>query len=290
MTGRTADTLPFTLVDNAYGKSRVRMTRVTRHPDRHDLKEMQVDIELRGKFEHAYLTGDNKGVVATDSMKNTVYALAARYGCPTIEEFGKRLAEHFLEKYPQVEGARVNLTEHLWERIPYEGKPHRHSFMGSSEETRVSRIEMTRRSFRLHSGLDNLLVLKTTDSEFWGFVRDEFTTLAEVHDRIFATNITAIWEYAGTQEVDFDDVYGRLRRRILDVFVTHRSLSVQQTLYAMGEACLAETETISEIAITMPNQHRIPFNLAPFGQENRNEIFVPTDEPHGLISGTIRRR
>lgn len=280
--------MPVALTTNAYGKSLVRLTRVTRHADRHDLKELSVAVQIEGDFAASYLDGDNRKVVATDSMKNTVYVLAKTLGVADVESFGLALARHFLNEYTQVAQATIHLEEQLWQRIVVDGRQHAHAFVGGGSEKRLSTVTATRSGVSVKSGFDGLLVLKTTDSAFVDFVRDRFTTLPDTDDRIFATVVAAEWNYP-TAGADWDLCYRTIRQSLLDVFATHKSLGVQQTLFAMGEAALEVCPAIDEIRLTMPNKHRIPFNLKPFGLDNPNEVFMPTDEPHGLISGTMRR-
>lgn len=276
------------LVHNAYGKSEIRLTKVTRQPDRQELKEITVGIQLEGDFSETYTSGDNSKIVATDSMKNIVYALAAEHPLDSIESFANYLAEHFLTKYEQVSQTTVQVRESLWNRIMLSGKEHHHAFTSAGDERRRTVVKATHEKTSFESGIEDLVVLKTTNSEFWGFVRDQFTTLPETRDRIFATAIEATWSY-GEDNPDFNKIYDTVRNIMLEVFATHKSLSVQQTLYEMGRRVLDACDCIEEITIRMPNQHHIPMNLTPFGLENKNEIFVPTDEPHGLIIGTLRR-
>lgn len=277
------------LVHNAYGKSDVRVTKIIRKADRHEFKELHVDIQLEGDFSDTYTTGSNKNVVATDSMKNTVYALAAQHPLETVESFAKHLADHFLNKYEQVSQATVQIREGLWNRIAVKGKDTPYAFTSAGDEKRTTIVVATRDQHTFESGIEGLVVLKTSDSEFTGFVRDEFTTLAETNDRIFATSIEASWIYIDKDKIDFDKNYNTAREIILDVFATHKSLAVQHTLYEMGQKVLERCPDIEEISFTMPNQHRLPVNLAPFNLPNKNEIFVPTDAPYGLITGTMRR-
>lgn len=276
------------LVQNSYGKSLVRVTRVTRHADRHDLRELTVAIQIEGDFTASYLSGDNRNVVATDSMKNTVYVLAKERGIAGVEPFGILLAEHFLTQYPQVIRASVRLQEHPWQRIVVDGREHPHAFTGGGGEPRVADVVADRNKTRVVSGFDGLLVLKTTDSAWRDFVSDRYRTLPDADDRIFATVVAGEWTW-NRPSPDFDAGHSAIRQALLRVFATHKSLGVQQTLFAMGDAALAACPDIDEIRLTMPNKHRIPMNLAPFGLDNANEVFVTTDEPHGLISGTIRR-
>ncbi len=280
--------MPATLTHNAYGKSLVRLTRVTRQGSRHDLKELCVAVQLEGDFAASYLSGDNRGVIATDSMKNIVYVLAHRQPPKNPESFGEALARHFLERYAQVERVTVELLEQPWQRIALAGGESPHAFVGGGSEQRTCTIAMTRAGLRVEAGITGMLLLKTTDSAFAGFLRDEYTTLPDSDDRILATELSANWLYRGTP-ADPDSVYHSIRQTLVEVFTRHRSLSVQQTLYAMGAAALEACESIEQIQLAMPNQHRILVNLKPFGIDNRNEVFVPTSEPYGLITGTLRR-
>jgi urate oxidase len=277
------------LVHNAYGKSDVRLTKVIRKANRHEFRELFVDIQMEGDFSDAYTTGSNTSVVATDSMKNTVYALAADHPLDTIESFAKHLADHFLSKYSQITQTTVQIRESLWNRIVLNGKESPLAFTSAGEEKRTTVIVSTRDLTTVESGIEDLVVLKTGDSEFAGFVRDEFTTLPETHERIFATSTEATWVYAVSDGIDFEKNYMTARDTILEVFATHKSLAVQHTLYEMGQLILDRVPDIEEITITMPNQHRLPVNLAPFNLPNKNEIYMPTDQPYGLISGTMRR-
>lgn len=279
---------PGVLVDNSYGKSKVRLTKVTRHPDRHVLQEICVDIQLEGEFGLTYTTGDNSQVVATDSMKNIVYLHAANHPLTNIESFGKSLAEHMLSTYEQVRLCTIKLVEELWHRIPVNGKPDPHSFYGAGGEKRMAEIRARRPAIEIKSGIENLKVVKTTDSEFWGFVRDESTTLPDVKDRIFGTSVSLNWLYT-SDNPDFNSSYEQVRKIVIEVFATQHSLSVQHTMHDIAQAVLKKLPDIREISLVMPNEHRIPFNMQPFGKENTNEIFITTEEPYGLISATIKR-
>jgi urate oxidase len=276
------------LSHNAYGKSRVRLTKVTRQADRHDLKELTIDIRLEGDFADSYTHGDNSRIIATDSMKNTVYVLAREHPLTDLESFGQHLTDFFLTHYPHVTSAQARLVEQPWRRITVAGQGHPHAFLGGGSEQRTCTVAATRRERRVESGLDNLLILKTTDSGFRGFIRDRYTTLPDTNDRIFATILTAGWQYRD-MNADWNGCYQHLRQTLLEVFARHQSLSVQQTLHDMGVAALEACDAIQEITLTMPNQHRLLVNLQPFGLDNPNAIFVPTDEPFGLITGTLRR-
>ena len=277
------------LAGNHYWKSRVRMVKVTRHPDRHDLKEVTVGIQFEGDFETSYTAGDNSKVLPTDTMKNTVYALAKENPVEQIEEFALRLIAHFLKNTPQVRQVRIEIAEHLWTRITVAGKPHNWAFTRSGNEKRIAVVTGTRSGVSVEAGIEDLVVLKTGGSGFEGYPGDRYTTLQETRDRILATAIRASWLYDGP-EVAFGTCWYGVRQLLLDTFAEHDSRSVQHTLYAMGEAVLKTYEDILEIRLSLPNKHCLLVDLAPFGLENNNEIFVPVDEPHGLIEARLTRR
>lgn len=228
-------------------------------------------------------------MVATDSMKNTVNVFAKERLGEETEPFGIALAEHFVKTYPQVHRAEVRLSEHCWQRLSVRGKPHAHSFTEQSPAKPFAVVVHTRETTTVESGIEELLILKTTASGFEHFVRDKFTTLPETADRLFATKLKATWTYRRKPKA-----YSVANRKILDsmlrVFADNYSPSVQTTLFEMGEAALKAVAEISKITIAMPNKHCLLINLSPFGLENKNEVFVPTDEPHGQIEGTIARK
>jgi urate oxidase len=283
--------MPAVLRQNSYGKSKIRLTKLIRRPHAHDLFELSVDVHLQGDFADSYTAGDNSKIVATDSMKNTVYVLAKEHPFNSIEEFASILARHFVNAYPQVTVANVRIEQTGWTRISVDGRPHPHAFVAGGPERRTCQANLERRSgtLTLSAGINSLAVLKTAGSEFSGFVNDRYRTLKDTRDRIFATSVDAEWLYSG-QPNDFNLTYDSIRNALLKTFATHHSLAVQQTLLAMGEAALADCDAITSIKLSMPNNHRIPFDLKPFGLENANDIFVPSDEPHGLITGVVERR
>ncbi len=277
-----------TIAGNGYGKSGVRLVTVRRGAERHELKDVTLAIRLEGDFAAAYTEGDNAGVVATDTMKNTVYALAAEHPFEDVEDFGLVLSAHLLRADPHVASARIELVEHLWERIESGGSPHPHAFRRAGAERRTAVVSRTADGVKITAGIEELVVMKTAKSAFKGFPRDRFTTLKETADRLLATALSASWPYART-DVPFGQLWREVRRILLETFAGHDSRSVQHTLYAMGEAVLEQLEPVEEIHLTMPNRHHLPVDLTPFGMENRIEIFVATTEPYGLIEATIRR-
>lgn len=278
------------LAENRYGKSRVRVVKVKRHPDRHDLREWMLEILLKGDFESCFVEGDNSRILPTDTMKNTVYSLARNSSAECVEEFGKELAFFLLDRNPQVSGANVTLSEKAWDHLQSGGRPHPTTFVQSSAECQTAEVVATRNAAPMvRSGLENLVILKTAGSEFVGFIKDSLTTLPEATDRLFGTAIRARWSYA-VPTVPFAALRSKTREILLNVFAGHKSKSVQHTLYAMGEAVLAKVPEIENIELTMPNKHCLLVDLSRFGQDNPNEIFVPIDEPHGTIEAHMRRQ
>ena len=275
-------TMPVVLDRNSYGKSRVRLVKVTRRQDRHDLTELTVDVRFEGDFDAVHTRGDNRNVLPTDTMKNTVYALAKAWNGVEIEDFGRKLAEHFLAGNPQVARVTIAIAQSQWIRIG------RHAFTRGAEEKRITRVSGARSGLETQSGIDNLVALKTTGSSFEGYKKDRYTTLKETSDRILATAIRAEWSYQAVP-IAFGARWSQAREVMLKVFAGQDSPSVQQTAYAMGEAVLEAVPEIDAIRLSLPNKHCLLVDLSPFGIENQNEIFTPTDEPHGLIEVSLRR-
>jgi urate oxidase len=273
---------------NAYGKNAINLSRVIRHADRHEIRQISVDIALQGDFETAHTAGDNSSILPTDTMKNTVYALAKDRFTASIESFGLALAGHFLENNRQVGEVSIRLTEYRWERLLVEGTPHPYAFVNGGLEKHVAVVVRNRHTLVLSSGIDDLLILKTTDSGFQGYIKDQYTTLKETADRILSTSCDVLWNYESLPE-DPEAVYSAIRADLLQSFARHKSLSVQHTLYAMGESVLQHFPAVTTITLKMPNKHHILFNLQQFGLENNNEVFIATDEPYGFITGTVSR-
>jgi urate oxidase len=276
------------LIQHRYGKARVQVLKVSRAGKVHSLKELDVKVMLEGGFHASYTRADNRLVVATDSIKNTINVLAKTNLGPETEVFGADLTEHFLKRYKHVSCVTVDLREHCWSRICIAGKPHNHSFTEKNSARPFARIVATRKKIEVESGIDELLILKSTASAFEDFLRDEFTTLPETKDRILATKLKATWTYTRKPR-SYAATNGKILDAMLRVFANNFSPSVQVTLFEMGSAALKAAPEISKIHIALPNKHCLLVNLAPFGLENKNELFVPTDEPHGQIEGTVAR-
>jgi urate oxidase len=278
------------LADAAYGKSQIRLVQVRRGGgDRHTLEDLTVAVRFQGDFEASYSAGDNSDVLPTDTMKNTVYALASLEPVGEPESFGVRLARHFLDRAPRLAQVRIDLTRHLWRRVAIGGRDHGHTFIRRGPDVRTATVQSGRDgTMMIGAGVADLMILKSARSAFSGFPRDQYTTLPETTDRILATSLTATWHY-DEAELEFGPLWQLARQTLLEVFAEHESQSVQHTLYAMGEAVLERVGEISAIRLVMPNKHHLPVDLSHFGLENPNEIFVATEEPHGLIEATLMR-
>lgn len=271
---------------NRYGKAQVRLVRVARDGPRHELRDLTVSVALAGDLADTHLSGDNSAVLPTDSQKNTVYAFARRHGIDQIEEFGLLLARHFVTSQPAIDQARVRVEEHPWQRLGP------HSFQRAGAESRLATVTVTGGQAVVESGLTGLLLLNSTDSEFTGYVRDAYTTLPETRDRVLATAVDATWRHltepAGPG-TDWAASFAGVRDALVAAFVETYSRSLQQTLYAMGHRVLTRCPEVAEIRLRLPNKHHLLVDLTPFGLDNPGEVFVATDQPYGLIEGTVTR-
>lgn len=295
------------LSSNSYGKERVRLTKVVRgsaatpggpvDPDRHEIHEYAVDIMLYGDFDAVYTDSDNAACIATDTMKNTVYAIAQQTEFTSPEQFGLALTNRFITRFDHVDSVEVDITAEVWKRIVVDGTQHNHSFV-KGRDTRTVGIARDREEegaseVTIRSGIADLEIFKSTGSGFTGFFRDEYTTLPPTTDRILATTVEAEWTYQLSAEAaatyDFDAAWTTVEQAILEVFATHQSPSLQATLYVMGETVLERVPEVASIDFVMPNQHHIRFDLSAFGLENENSIFYGTDSPSGVITGSVSR-
>ncbi|MBA8826954.1 urate oxidase [Saccharopolyspora lacisalsi] len=273
---------------NQYGKAECRLVTVNRDTERHSIKDLNVSTSLRGDFDETHLTGDNSSVLPTDTQKNTVYAKAKEAPVGEIEDFALRLGRHFVDTQEPVRGARVLIDEYAWERIPVGGAGHDHAFSRANDEKRTTAVTIDGSRAHVVSGLKDMVVLKSTGSEFWGYPKDQYTTLAETEDRILATAVTARWRYLST-DVDWAKSFEAIRSTMLEAFATTHSYALQQSLYEMGRAVLEQQPRVAEIRMSLPNKHNFRYDLERFGLDNNNEVFIAADRPYGLIEGTVTR-
>ena len=276
------------LGENRYGKSHVRVMKVDREGERHRVHEWNVEVWLKGDFRNCFEDGDNSRILPTDTMKNTVYYLARLTQATTIEQFATELVTYLLSNNPQVDEAAAGISATPWVPLLAGGQEDGTAFMQAGTVHDTTAVSGSRGSaVKVSAGFSDLALLKTAKSGFAGYIRDKLTTLRETHDRLLGTLASGEWDY--TEGADYTDARHRITDALLNAFAVHDSLSVQQTLYAMGEAALQAEPGISQIRLSMPNKHCNLVDLSAFGLENPNHIFVPTDEPHGSIEACIRR-
>ena len=284
----------YELGENRYGKSRIRLVTVRRGAKAHDLRDLTVAVALEGDFDAAHTAGDNAGVIATDTMKNTVYAFARDRLTGSPEAFGLELARHFAG-YDVVGKAIVDIAEHPWLRIPTDAGPAADAFTRAGDLTRIAHVEVdSSGAARVEAGVDDLTVMKTTKSAFVGFDRDRFTTLPEVDDRLMATKMRVTWGYgsgtAGDAAFDYDATWDRTRAALRNSFAAHFSPSVQASIWIMAAAMMDAEASIDWVRMVLPNLHHWTVDLSKLGLDNPGEVFVSTTEPHGLIDATVHRR
>ncbi|WP_405010680.1 factor-independent urate hydroxylase [Kitasatospora sp. NBC_01539] len=290
------------LGQNQYGKAENRIVRVYRDSTRHEIKDLNVSVALSGDFDDVHLTGSNANCLPTDTTKNTVYAFAKEYGIDSAEAFGITLARHFVDSAEPVRRARIRIEEYSWDRIRTPDSSARfigseevgHSFVRTGQETRTSEIVYDGDRVQVVSGLKDLVVMNSTNSEFWGYIKDRYTTLQEAYDRILATQVTARWAYGYTgrddeQQPNWNRSYTHVKRHLLEAFAETYSYSLQQTLHAMGTRVLNNRAEVDEVRLELPNKHHFLVDLSPFGLENENEVYYAADRMYGLIEGTVHR-
>ncbi|MEU8506600.1 factor-independent urate hydroxylase [Streptomyces brevispora] len=296
--------MPTILGQNQYGKAENRVVRITRDGDTHHIKDLNVSVALSGDMDDVHYSGSNANVLPTDTTKNTVFAFAKKYGIESAEQFGIHLARHFVSSQEPIRIARIRIEEYSWERIETSGGNSRfigadevkHSFVRKGQETRTAQITYDGEKWEVISGLKELSVLNSTNSEFWGYVKDEYTTLKEAHDRVLATDVSAKWRYNWTSDEarmpNWEKSYEQARKHMLEAFAETYSLSLQQTLYQMGSRIINSRSEIDEIRFSLPNNHHFLVDLEPFGLKNDTAdgaVYFAADRPYGLIEATVLR-
>jgi urate oxidase len=276
-----------------YGKAEIRLVHIGRDTPRHRIRDLTLSTALTGRFADSHVTGDQTGQLPTDSQKNTVYAYARQHGVGPIEDFGLRLARHFVDDIDLATGAQIHLAEQAWDRIEVDGAGHDHSFVrgGAGVRTATVTVQGTGAEQRawVIAGVQDLVVLKSTGSEYRGYLKDPYTTLAETDDRVLATSLLARWRYSGTDHIDWDATHRQVCATLLATFATEHSRALQHSLWLMGRAVLADHPEIAEIRLSAPNKHHFLVDLQPFGLDNPGEVFYAADRPYGLIEATVQR-
>jgi urate oxidase len=273
---------------NQYGKAENRVVRIYRDTPRHEIHDVNVSTCLRGDFSAAHLSGDQSEVLPTDSQKQTAYAYAKEKGLTSIEDYGLALARHFVHDVEPVTGARLEIDEYAWERAIVDGAEHNHTWIRKGQEVRTAAVTVDADGEWVIGGLKDLVILKSTGSEFSGFLSDPYTLLESTNDRVMATSLTAQWRFTST-EVDWEQTYAGVKTQLVRQFALVQSLALQQTLYEMGKAVLETYPSIAEVRLAAPNKHHFIYDLSPFGLENDKEVFNADDRPYGLIQATVTR-
>lgn len=296
--------MPTILGQNQYGKAENRVVKITRDGDTHHIKDLNVSVALSGDMDDVHYSGSNANVLPTDTTKNTVFAFAKEYGIESAEQFGIHLARHFVSSQEPIQTARIRIEEYSWERIATSGGNSRfigadevkHSFVRKGQETRTTQITYDGEKWQVISGLKELSVMNSTNSEFWGYVKDKYTTLKEAYDRVLATDVSARWRYNWTSDEarmpNWEKSYEQARKHMLEAFAETYSLSLQQTLYQMGSRIINSRSEIDEIRFSLPNNHHFLVDLEPFGLKNDTAdgaVYFAADRPYGLIEATVLR-
>jgi len=276
------------LGDHQYGKAENRVVRIVRDTARHEIHDLNVTTAMRGPFAPAYLDGDQSNVLPTDTQKNTAFAFAKSVGVESIEAYGLALARHFVSTVGPIEGARIEIEEFSWQRAVIDGVEHDHTWTRSGAEVRTAAVTVDSTGEYVIGGFKDLVILKSTGSEFADFLEDPYTTLQPTHDRVMATSLVAKWRF-GSTDVDWNSVYPRIKAIMVREFATLQSLALQQTLWHMGRAVLEEVAEVVEVTLSAPNKHHFVVDLAPFGMENNGEVFIAADRPYGLIEARVVR-
>ncbi len=293
--------MPTILGQNQYGKAENRVVKITRDGATHHIKDLNVSVALSGDMDEVHYSGSNANVLPTDTTKNTVYAFAKEHGIESAEQFGIHLARHFVTSQEPIRRARIRIEEYAWERIEASDATSqfigadevKHSFVRKGQEVRLTQITYDGEKWEVVSGLKDLVVMNSTNSEFWGYVKDKYTTLKEAYDRILATEVSGRWRFNWTDDEqrmpNWEKSYEQVKKHMLQAFAETYSLSLQQTLYQMGSRIINHRSEIDEVRFSLPNKHHFLVDLEPFGLKNDNEVYYAADRPYGLIEATILR-
>ncbi len=296
-----AESSGIVLGGDRFGKAEVRLVRIDRPPAGSATPialptDLTITSHLSGDLSAVHLAGDNAGVLTNDAQKNTVYAFARDAPIGSVPDFALRLARHFVETVESVQRAQIEVSAYAWSRLTTGGTPAPHSFQRAGGPTAITEVTYEAGRAWVVAGLEDLIVMNATDSEFSGFLTDGYTTLAETDERILATAVSARWRYAdfdaadgAPSPVDWEKSAAECQRLLLEAFADTYSLSLQQTLYAMGTRVLEQRPEVMEVRLSMPNKHHFLVDLTPFGRDNPNVIYYAADRPYGLIEGTVTR-
>ena len=286
--GMWSDSMAVRIADNSYSEADIRLLRLARQEGRDDVKDLTITIHLEGDFAASFVQGDNRKILPGDSLKNTVYALARQHSMETSEDFALHLIDHLLTYNAQISLMRIETVENAWARLPHGGKPHPSAFGRAGLEQRTAVLIATREHTSVRSGVQNLAVLKTSNVAFENFLRDPYTTLQPDRNRVLATIIQADWLYANDL-AEFGSLWHGVKQMLLETFAEHKSKSLQQTLYTMGEAVLANFDNINEIHLALPEKLFDAVDLTPLGMDNPGTVYLPLEQPRGVVEAILKR-
>ncbi|NLU65942.1 factor-independent urate hydroxylase [Streptomyces sp. HNM0574] len=296
--------MPTFLGQNQYGKAENRVVKIVRDGDTHHIKDLNVSVALSGDLDDVHYSGSNAHVLPTDTTKNTVFAFAKEHGIESAEQFAIHLARHFVDSCEPIHRARIRVEEYSWERIASSDANSRfigadevsHSFVRKGQETRTAQVTYDGENFEVLSGLKGLTVMNSTNSEFWGYIKDKYTTLQEDYDRILATEVASVWRHGWDCDEkrmpNWEKSYEQTKKHMLQAFAETYSLSLQQTLFQMGARIINSRAEVDEIRFSMPNKHHFRVDLSPFDMKNEaadGAVYYAADRPYGLIEATVLR-
>jgi len=284
---------------NKYGKANVKFLRVVKETPKHLVHEVKAKMQLEGDFNESFETGNNRQVVPTDTMKNSLYIYAKKFNLNCLEEWAIEVGKDMLQRHNQISVVNLELEESNWERIKINGIEHNHAFL-KREGIRFATMKMQRNGqIKLNCGIKDLIIMKSTQSGFENYVKDEYTTLVETKDRVFCTKLFVSWEFnvSKPSKIDFNSIYSNNLNLSLQTLAGQDPLkgeysgSVQQTLFQLGKKILQQNNSIDRVFISLPNVHYFLVHFQRFKTNltNQNEVFETFDGPHGLIEAVVER-
>jgi len=286
-----------------YGKDNIRVMKVDKDEatKTHTVTEMTVCVLLEGEIESSYTHADNSVIVPTDTMKQTTYIMAKQNPVNPPELFASILGTHFVDTYKWIHTAHITIVTHRWTRMTIDGKPHPHSFSRDGDEKRLVECDVIEgKGIQIRSAISDLLVLKSTGSQFHSFNTDDFTILKDTYDRILSTSVDAGWKWktmtmdqVTAESAKFDKTWTAARDITMKTFALDDSASVQNTMYKMCGQILDSEALVEAVDYELPNKHYFEIDLSwHHGLKNTGkdaQVYAPQSDPNGLIKCTVTR-
>nr|8OFK_AAA Chain AAA, Uricase [Gallus gallus]8OFK_BBB Chain BBB, Uricase [Gallus gallus]8OFK_CCC Chain CCC, Uricase [Gallus gallus]8OFK_DDD Chain DDD, Uricase [Gallus gallus]8OH8_AAA Chain AAA, Uricase [Gallus gallus]8OH8_BBB Chain BBB, Uricase [Gallus gallus]8OH8_CCC Chain CCC, Uricase [Gallus gallus]8OH8_DDD Chain DDD, Uricase [Gallus gallus] len=279
-----------------YGKNTIKFLRLHREGKKHFVKEVEVCTHLRLTSAHEYLDGNNSFVIPTDTIKNIVLVLAKKNGISSIEQFAIDICKHFMTTFCQVAYVKTYIQEVPWQRQYQNGVPHIHSFILVPDGIRFCEAEQCRNGpLVVCAGIKDLKLMKTTQSGFEGFYRNEHTTLPERNDRILCGEFFCKWSYGECRDFDFDCIWSKVRECILEAFsgppdCGEYSPSYQRTVNCIQMCVLSRVPQVQVIEVILNNNFYNVVDMKALGCTNDKEVLVPVETPYGSCACTLGRK